>query len=115
MNKEKEVIEKHMINMFNKLNEFDSGMVDQITGNPLKDYLLQREKVIDNTIKLIADDIQKEWKVIASGEVEVYKYHTVIDDLDLGNENDNDLLETINKYSGKTIEIAVRIIDETKE
>ncbi len=107
------IIEERLFDLFNVRESIPEGNREE--GQVTTFIKLATLNELHSLSQLIADDIKKEWKVIASGEVEVYKYHTVIDDLDLGNENDNDLLETINKYSGKTIEIAVRIIDETKE
>ena len=82
------IVESNMIKLFGKLNEFDSGMVDQITGNPMKDYLIQREKAIDNAVKEISSDIKKKLKLVASGEVEyddIDGGYTEVGDVWLGN------------------------------
>ena len=77
------------------------------------------EEAFNNTIKQvasdIASDIQKEWKVVASGEV--------IDDVGYKIEVKGNLFhpamtkifKDLGQYKGKTIEIAVRILDEIKE
>ena len=101
------IIKKHFIKMFNKLNEFDSGMVDQITGNPMKDYILAKERVIDNTVKELADDIKAEYKLVASAytveDLKQFKY-----DLYFATEL------YFQKAKGKKIAIYIKEINDSK-
>jgi hypothetical protein len=71
------------------------------------------DSMIRNLAKQIASDIQKEWKVIARGEVRMLPNlgEYMVGDSD----NDETIILKILHYQGKEIEIAVRIIDETKE
>jgi len=74
-----------------------------------KDFVTERD--LCNIAYLIASDIQKEWKVIARG---IVNFDMQMEEFDIGGK---DIYEPIAKYQrdGKTIEIAVRILDETKE
>jgi hypothetical protein len=76
-----------------------------------KDFVTERD--LCNIAYLIASDIQKEWKVIARGKLQITGYDiSVLDDSEIIYIDTDEFWK---EYHGKTIEIAVRILDETKE